>query len=142
MAQGQAGALETVPSVAKAALDVRRLGRVSYADGLALQETLVDERKRGVNDDILLLLEHDPAVTLGRNARAENLLLSEDLLRARGIGLFDVGRGGDDVFYAIPTNFISDPADGKLRPLMAGAWDATVELRTTADQRHVARPVP
>ncbi len=83
----------------KPVLDVRRLGRISYAEGLALQERLVDERKRGVAGDTLLLLEHDPVVTLGRNARAENLLISEDLLRARGIALFDVGRGGDITYH-------------------------------------------
>jgi lipoyl(octanoyl) transferase len=80
-------------------LDVRRLGRLSYAEGLALQERLVDERKRGVIPDTLLLLEHNPVVTLGRNARAENLLLSEDLLRARGIDLFEAGRGGDVTYH-------------------------------------------
>jgi lipoyl(octanoyl) transferase len=84
---------------AKPSLDIRRLGRVSYAEGLALQERLVDERKRGVSGDTLLLLEHDPVVTLGRNARAENLLISEDLLKARGIALFEVGRGGDVTYH-------------------------------------------
>ena len=80
-------------------LDIRHLGRISYASGLALQERLVDERKRGAVGDTLLLLEHDPVVTLGRNARAENLLLSEDLLRARGVDLFEVGRGGDVTYH-------------------------------------------
>lgn len=80
-------------------LDVRRLGRISYADGLALQERLVDERKRGAVGDTLLLLEHTPVVTLGRNARAENLLIPEDLLRARGVDLFEAGRGGDVTYH-------------------------------------------
>ena len=89
-------------------LEIRRLGRVSYAEGLALQERLVDERKRSVAGDTLLLLEHDPVVTLGRNARAENLLISEDLLKARGIALFDVGRGGD-VTYHGPGQIVGYP---------------------------------
>ena len=80
-------------------LDIRHLGRISYASGLALQERLVEERKQGVVGDTLLLLEHDPVVTLGRNARAENLLISEDLLRARGVDLFEVGRGGDATYH-------------------------------------------
>jgi len=49
--------------------------------------------------DTLLFLEHDPVVTLGRNARAENLLLSADLLRARGVELFEAGRGGDVTYH-------------------------------------------
>ena len=91
--------MEAESSGAKPSLDIRRLGRISYAEGLALQERLVDERKRSVTGDTLLLLEHDPVVTLGRNARAENLLISEDLLKARGIALFDVGRGGDVTYH-------------------------------------------
>ncbi|MBK5255749.1 MAG: lipoyl(octanoyl) transferase LipB [Vicinamibacteria bacterium] len=80
-------------------LAVRRLGRVSYASGLALQEQLVDERKRGSVCDTLLLLTHDAVVTLGRNARTENLLISKDLLRSRGVDLFEVGRGGDVTYH-------------------------------------------
>lgn len=80
-------------------LDVHRLGRIAYADGLALQERLVTERKRGAIRDTLLLLEHAPVVTLGRNARAENVLLSEELLRAQGVEVFEAGRGGDVTYH-------------------------------------------
>ena len=59
----------------------------------------MDERKRGEAPDTLLLLEHDPVVTMGRNARAENLLISEELLRARGVELFEAGRGGDVTYH-------------------------------------------
>ena len=55
-------------------LVVRRLGRVSYARGLEVQESLVAERQAGRALDHLLLLEHDPVFTLGRNARQENVL--------------------------------------------------------------------
>jgi lipoyl(octanoyl) transferase len=78
---------------------VRRLGRVSYAEGLALQERLVRERQAGAARDTLLLLEHDPVFTLGRNARAENVLFPADDLRARGFDVFEVGRGGDVTYH-------------------------------------------
>jgi lipoyl(octanoyl) transferase len=81
------------------ALDVRRLGRVSYAEGLALQEHLVRERQAQSVPDTLLLLEHDPVFTLGRNARAENVLFPEAELRARGFDVFEVGRGGDVTYH-------------------------------------------
>ena len=80
-------------------LEVQRLGRVAYGDGLALQEKLVAERKSGARGDTLLLLEHDPVVTLGRNAKTANLLMSEALLRARGVELFEAGRGGDITYH-------------------------------------------
>lgn len=80
-------------------MDVRHLGRVSYQEALTLQERLVEQRKRGEIGDTLLLLEHAPVVTLGRNARTENLLLSEDLLHARGVELFEAGRGGDVTYH-------------------------------------------
>ena len=81
------------------ALDVRRLGRVPYADGLALQERLVAERQAGRIPDTLLLLEHDPVFTLGRNARAEHVLFPEAELRARGFEIHETGRGGDVTYH-------------------------------------------
>lgn len=89
-------------------LVVRRLGRVRYADGLALQERLVAERKAGAAPDTLLLLEHDPVFTLGRNARHENMLVSGDMLRARGFDVFEAGRGGD-VTYHGPGQVVAYP---------------------------------
>jgi lipoyl(octanoyl) transferase len=80
-------------------LDVRRLGRVPYADGLALQERLVAERQARRIPDTLLLLEHDPVFTLGRNARQEHVLLPEADLRARGFEVFETGRGGDVTYH-------------------------------------------
>jgi len=76
-------------------LEVRRLGRVAYADGLELQQKLVVERQAGRIEDQLLLLEHDPVFTLGRNARQEHVLFPAELLRERGYEVFETGRGGD-----------------------------------------------
>jgi lipoyl(octanoyl) transferase len=89
-------------------LEVRRLGRVPYGEGLALQERLVAERQAGRIPDTLVLLEHDPVFTLGRNARAENMLFPEAELRARGFEVFETGRGGD-VTYHGPGQIVGYP---------------------------------
>ena len=83
----------------KPPLLVRHLGRVPYAEGLQIQEQLVAERQAGRIVDVLLLLEHDPVFTMGRNARAENVLLSPEALRAQGFGIFETGRGGDVTYH-------------------------------------------
>ncbi len=75
------------------------LGRVSYAEGLAVQERVVGARKAGQIGDTLLLLEHPPVLTLGRNATRANILLSDDLLRARGIEVHETNRGGDVTYH-------------------------------------------
>jgi lipoyl(octanoyl) transferase len=59
----------------------------------------VAERQAGRIEDVLLLLEHDPVITLGRNARRENVLMSDDDLRARGLAVFEAGRGGDVTYH-------------------------------------------
>ena len=83
----------------KPSLVVRRLGRIPYARGLELQEGLVAERQAGRSVDQLLLLEHDPVFTLGRNARAENVLFPAEALRERGFEVFETGRGGDVTYH-------------------------------------------
>jgi lipoyl(octanoyl) transferase len=80
-------------------LIVQRLGQVPYACGLELQEHLVAERQANRIPDTLLLLEHAPVFTLGRNARQEHLLLGEADLRARGFDVFECGRGGDVTYH-------------------------------------------
>jgi lipoyl(octanoyl) transferase len=72
---------------------------VRYAEALSLQAGLVADLQAGRAVDTLLLLEHDPVFTLGRNARAENVLHSEEALRARGFDVFETGRGGDVTFH-------------------------------------------
>ena len=80
-------------------LEVRRLGRVPYTRGLELQQQLVADRQAGRISDQLLLLEHDPVFTLGRNARAANVLLPAEALRERGFEVFETGRGGDVTYH-------------------------------------------
>jgi lipoyl(octanoyl) transferase len=78
---------------------VRRLGTVAYESALALQEELRQGVTAGTLPDQLLLLEHPPVVTLGRNAGTGNLVLSPEALRARGIAFHRTGRGGDVTFH-------------------------------------------
>ncbi|HET7747095.1 MAG TPA: lipoyl(octanoyl) transferase LipB [Vicinamibacteria bacterium] len=80
-------------------LVVRRIGRLRYQDGLDLQSALVAERQAGRITDVLLLLEHEPVFTTGRNAREENVLFPADDLRARGYEVFETGRGGDVTYH-------------------------------------------
>jgi len=72
---------------------------VPYADAWTLQRELVRARQAGAVPDVLLLLEHPSVVTLGRSGKTQNLLVSTDLLRARGIDLFEVERGGDITYH-------------------------------------------
>lgn len=89
-------------------LAVRRLGRVAYGDGLALQADLVRERRDGKIPDTLLLLEHPHVITLGSGSHVEHVLVSEEERAARGIELFDTGRGGD-VTYHGPGQLVGYP---------------------------------
>ena len=89
-------------------LQVRRLGRVTYADGLALQEELVAARRTGDIPDTLLLLEHPHVITLGSSSDASHVLLDEAERRLMGIELFETGRGGD-VTYHGPGQLVGYP---------------------------------
>ncbi|HKW67591.1 MAG TPA: lipoyl(octanoyl) transferase [Terriglobales bacterium] len=80
-------------------ISVVQLGTIHYATGLRLQQSLVEMRKSGQVGDVLLLLEHSPVITLGRNARRENLLASPELLAEKGVELFECDRGGDITFH-------------------------------------------
>ncbi len=84
------------------------LGRIPYAEGLRVQERVVDARKSGEIGDTLLLLEHPPVLTLGRNATRANILVSDDLLRARDIEVHEINRGGD-VTYHGPGQMVGYP---------------------------------
>src|ERR1039457_7285283 len=80
-------------------ISVVQLGQLDYGEGLRLQHKLVDLRKAGEIGDVLLLLEHSPVITLGRNAKAVNVLVSPDALLARGVEVFECDRGGDVTFH-------------------------------------------
>jgi lipoyl(octanoyl) transferase len=76
------------------------LGTVPYGEALALQRAIAHARIAGtLEEDLLLLVEHPPVVTLGRSSKAQHLLASPQLLQARGVELHEVERGGDVTFH-------------------------------------------
>jgi lipoyl(octanoyl) transferase len=84
------------------------LGRIAYAEGLAIQKRVIDTRKKSLIGDTLLLLEHPPVLTLGRNSHRENVLATDELLAARNVELHEINRGGD-VTYHGPGQLVGYP---------------------------------
>lgn len=89
------------------------LGLIGYADALALQKSLVAARKVCATEnndigDVLLLCEHPHVITLGRNGKREHLLVSEHVLRQKGVQLHATDRGGD-VTYHGPGQIVGYP---------------------------------
>ncbi len=88
--------------------EVKRLGHVPYAEGLALQARAVEQVKEQTGNEQLFLLEHNHVFTLGRAAKAANILLSADQLEAARIEVYETGRGGD-VTYHGPGQLVGYP---------------------------------
>ena len=84
------------------------LGRVDYGEALALQQELVELRHAGRIANTLLLLEHPPVLTLGRNAKRANILASDEMLARKGVTVHDINRGGD-VTYHGPGQLVGYP---------------------------------
>ena len=82
-------------------LEVRQLGLVPYAEALSMQRQLVEERRAGRIEDVLLLVEHPHVLTLGVKADGgrSHVLASADVLAARGIEIHEAGRGGDITYH-------------------------------------------
>src|SRR5881397_1652509 len=91
-------------------VEVRRLGRVPYAEALALQRELVVERRAGDVGDLLLFVEHPHVLTLGvrGDGGRSHILASSETLRARGVDVHETGRGGD-VTYHGPGQIVGYP---------------------------------
>jgi lipoyl(octanoyl) transferase len=89
-------------------LEVRRLGRVGYADALKLQKELENEVIERRDRDHLLLLEHPHTFTLGRRSRNDGMLATADVLRRLGAEVFDINRGGR-VTYHGPGQIVGYP---------------------------------
>ena len=125
-------------------ISLLQLGTVDYATGLRLQQQLVELRKAGKIGDVLLLLEHSPVITLGRNAKAANVTASLELLAQRGVEVFECDRGGDVTFHG-PGQIVGYPVfdlrgfaapDGKGKTLGAVEFVRRLEevlIRTCAD---------
>src|SRR5947209_20228428 len=80
-------------------INVLYLGRVDYSIALELQQTLVQLVKDKRITHTLLLLEHPPVITMGRNAGAQNIIASPEFLSANGVELHETDRGGDVTFH-------------------------------------------
>ncbi|MGC2022154.1 MAG: lipoyl(octanoyl) transferase LipB [Candidatus Sulfotelmatobacter sp.] len=121
-----------------------QLGTVDYATGLRLQQQLVALRKEDKIGNVLLLLEHKPVITLGRNAKTANVIASPELLAQHGVEIFECDRGGDVTFHG-PGQIVGYPIfdlrgfatpDGKRKTLGAVEFVRRLEeilIRTCAD---------
>ena len=89
-------------------LNLLTLGRIPYPEALALQQTVVAARKAGRIADTLLLLEHPPVLTLGRNSTRAHILASDALLAQKGVAIHETNRGGE-VTYHGPGQLIGYP---------------------------------
>jgi lipoyl(octanoyl) transferase len=120
-------------------ISVLQLGTIDYATGLRLQQQLVGLRKENKIGDVLLLLEHSPVITLGRNAKAANVVASRDLLAQRGVELFECDRGGDVTFHG-PGQIVGYPIfDLRGFPVGADAFVRPDEAKTSPEnaRKHI-----
>lgn len=124
-----------------------QLGRTDYRTALELQATLVELRKQKRIGDALLLLEHPPVITMGRNASESNLLISREALAERGIQIFDTNRGGDVTFHG-PGQLVGYPIfDLRGFPSRIGAIEYVrrieeVLIRTCGDLGILCQRIP
>ena len=84
------------------------LGRLPYREALDLQRRAVAARAAGATGDAIYFVEHEPVLTVGRAGHAENLVASESLLRARGVDVVPIERGGDITYHG-PGQVIAYP---------------------------------
>jgi lipoyl(octanoyl) transferase len=118
-------------------ISVVQLGSIDYATGLRLQQQLVALRKEEKIGDVLLLLEHKPVITLGRNAKAANVVASPELLNRRGVELFECDRGGDVTFHG-PGQLVGYPIFD-LRGYASGAEGASSAELSTRNASSIVR---
>ena len=91
-----------------AVLHLLHLGRLSYVEGLEIMGKVAAARKSGIIADTLLLMEHPPVLTLGRNATRANILVTDELLARKAVEVHEINRGGD-VTYHGPGQLVGYP---------------------------------
>jgi lipoyl(octanoyl) transferase len=96
------------PATTQASCLIVDLGLIGYAEASALQQRLVAARKANAIDDTLLLCEHPHVITLGRNAKRENLLASDRILQQKNVELHETNRGGDITYHG-PGQIVAYP---------------------------------
>lgn len=89
-------------------LNILDLGKCDYKEALDVQYDILGKVKLGEMDDTLILVEHPPVITLGRNATESNVLFSEEDLKEKGVALYNISRGGD-VTYHGPGQLVGYP---------------------------------
>jgi len=97
-----------VATIKLAMIQYLYLGRVDYDEALRLQAEIAALVAEGRIENVLLLLEHPPVLTLGRNANRSNILASDELLKRRGVTVHEINRGGD-VTYHGPGQLVGYP---------------------------------
>ena len=134
-------------------ISVLQLGTQDYGTALTLQRKLVDLRKANEIGDVLLLLEHQQVITLGRNAQTANIVASPELLAQHGVEVIECDRGGDVTFHG-PGQLVGYPIfdlrafttpEGERKTLGAIEFVRKMEeslIRTCADFRIAATRIP
>jgi lipoyl(octanoyl) transferase len=115
------------------------LGRVDYDEGLRLQAEIAALVAEGRAQNVLLLLEHPPVLTLGRNAHRSNILASDELLASRGVTVHEINRGGDVTYHGpgqlvgypiFDLRTLRNPGGGRMGPVdfVRGMEEALIRL--------------
>jgi lipoyl(octanoyl) transferase len=101
--------------------NVLNLGKCDYDKALEIQYKILEKRQNDEIADTLILVEHPPVITIGRNGKESNIIASEEYLKSQGISVFETNRGGD-VTYHGPGQIVGYPIV-KLNDLGIGVRD-------------------
>jgi len=121
-----------------------RLPRSPYGEVLKLQRSIHEDVASGVRGDTWIVVEHEPVVTLGRNAKHANVLHSTETLAARGVDFFEVERGGDATYHG-PGQLVIYPISRlerfrEIGPMVAAIESAVTTMLAEFGIKAVTRP--